>query len=90
MAPCFKERGSSMCVDKPGGSWLHSPQARLSLAECCDGFALAVVLLFPCLRGLQPASFLAGVVGVETTSPDVNGKPREREDLAVTLSRCKM
>lgn len=79
-----------MRVDKPGESWLHNPWVHLAPAECCDSFALAVVLLFPFLRGSQPGFLLAGVVGVGTTSPDVNGKPREREDLAVTLPRCEM
>lgn len=79
-----------MCVDKPGGSWLRNPWVHLSLAECCDGFAFTMVLLFPCLRGSQSGSFLAGVLGVGTTYPDVSGKPKEREELAVTLSRCEM
>lgn len=43
-----------MRVDKPGESWLHNPWVRLAPAECCDSFALAMVLLFPCLRGSQP------------------------------------
>lgn len=34
-----------MRVDKPGGSWLPKPWVHLSLAECCDRFALAVVAL---------------------------------------------
>lgn len=79
-----------MRVDKPGGSWLHNPWVCLSPASCCDGFAVTTVLLFPCLRGSQPGSFLAGVVGVETTSPDACGKPKEREDVFVTLSRCEI
>lgn len=79
-----------MCVDKPGVSWLHNPCVFLSPASCCDGFAVTKVLSFPCLRGSQPGSFLAGVVGAGTTSPDVRGKPKEREDLSMTLSRCEI
>lgn len=89
-APCFKERGSSTRVDKPGGSWLHNPRVHLSPGECCEGFAFTTVLSPPCLRGSRPGSFLAGVVGLETTPSDVNGKPREREDLAVTISRGEL
>lgn len=73
-----------MRVDKPGGSWLHNPRVHLSPAECCDGFALVVpawvaAWLFPCWDG-----------GSGDNISNVNGKPRERKDLAVTLSRCEL
>lgn len=61
-------------------------------AQCCDSFALTVMLLLPCLCGSRPGSPLTGMVGVGTPSPDVNGKSKEREDLAVTLprERCEL
>lgn len=46
-APCFKERGSSTRVDKPGGSWLHNPRVHLSPGECCERFAFTTVLSPP-------------------------------------------